>query len=93
MEGDKPLRAIEFHPASPRGIHHASFLIDTTGSARRLDDAEPGPGYDGMGDIGLNQAGALGAWSPGSGVFEFPQGVARLIPKDGDFVIEEPTQP
>ena len=85
---DQHVRAIEFHADNPRVIHHASFLVDTTGTARRLDEAEKGPGYDGMGDIGFNQAGALGAWSPGSGPFQLPAGIAQLIPRQGDFVLE-----
>lgn len=90
---DQRLRAIEFHPENPRVIHHASFLIDTTGTAIMLDNAQPGPGYDGMGDIGFNHAGTLGGWSPGSGSFEFPKGISVQIPRHGDFLVEAHINP
>ena len=42
------VRAVELRPDDRRLVHHARMLVDTTGSARRLDDADPLPGYDGM---------------------------------------------
>jgi len=39
---------IEFHPGNARVVHHANIRIDRTSSTRRLDDADPLPGYDGL---------------------------------------------
>src|SRR5215203_4259778 len=39
---------IEFHPGNARAVHHANIRIDRTSSTRRLDDADPLPGYDGL---------------------------------------------
>ena len=44
----KFVRAVEFRPGHAMVIHHARFLIDDSGEARRADEAEPGPGYSGM---------------------------------------------
>jgi hypothetical protein len=38
---------IEFHPGNARVVHHANIRIDRTPATRRLDEADPLPGYDG----------------------------------------------
>jgi hypothetical protein len=82
------LQASEFHPNPPRAVHHASFLVDTTGTARMLQASSPEAGYEGMGDIGFNLAGSLGAWSPGASAFAMPCQTAMALPASGDLVIE-----
>lgn len=82
------IKAIDFRPGNPRALHHASFLIDKTGTARLLDNDDPQPGYRGMGDLGLNLAGSFGSWSPNGGPVMFPDGMGRNMPKDIDLVIE-----
>jgi len=39
---------IEFHPGNARVVHHANIRIDRTATTRRLDEADPLPGYDGL---------------------------------------------
>jgi Flp pilus assembly protein TadD len=39
---------IEFHPGNARVVHHANIRIDRTEATRKLDDADPLPGYDGL---------------------------------------------
>ena len=39
---------IEFHPGNARVVHHANIRIDRTPATRRLDEADPLPGYDGL---------------------------------------------
>jgi hypothetical protein len=87
MEEDQLVTAIEFRPSNPRAIHHASFLVDTTGTARMLDDADPGPGYFGMADVGLNQAGMFGGWALGAAVVPLPPGTARKLPAKCDLSV------
>jgi len=85
---DRWVSAVEFRPGNPRLVHHASFLMDTTGSARMMDNANPGPGYPGMGNIGLNQVGSFGGWTPGVPMKPLPDGMGRLLPKECDLVVE-----
>jgi len=85
LDENKYVTAIEFRPLNPRAIHHAAFLIDTTGTGRMLDDADPGPGYRGMADIGLTQAGSFGGWASGTPVTALPAGVSRTLPARCDF--------
>ena len=42
------VRGFEFRPGNPRVVHHASIRVDKTGESRRLDDADPAPGYEGL---------------------------------------------
>ncbi len=39
---------IEFDPGNARVVHHANIRIDTTDGSRRLDEADPLAGYDGL---------------------------------------------
>ena len=87
LDEDKLITAIELWPDNPRALHHVSFLIDMTGTARMLDDADPGPGYYGMSDIGLNQTGSYGGWSLGAPVMRYPAGIVRRLPAKCDFVV------
>ena len=42
------VRAIEFRADNPKVIHHANIAVDPSRLARRLDRAEPGPGFAAM---------------------------------------------
>jgi mono/diheme cytochrome c family protein len=42
------VRGIEFHPGNARVVHHANIRVDRTDATRKLDDADPLPGYDGL---------------------------------------------
>src|SRR5262245_12640718 len=48
VPGDGPrfVRALEFR-AGNAGIHHANIRVDPTSASRRLDEADPAPGYEG----------------------------------------------
>lgn len=49
---DKWIRAIEFRPSARSVVHHSLFFFDATGSAKKLDEEDPKPGYSGgMGGI------------------------------------------
>jgi len=85
---DRWISAVEFRPGNPQLVHHASFLVDTTGSALMMDAASPGPGYPGMGNIGLKQVGSFGGWTPGVSIRPLPPGMARLLPRHCDLVVE-----
>jgi len=59
---DKWVRAIEFRPGARSVLHHSLFFYDTTGTARKLDEDDPGPGYTGgMGGLNRRALGRLDA--------------------------------
>ncbi|MFN0108817.1 MAG: hypothetical protein ACKVZH_08180 [Blastocatellia bacterium] len=44
---DKWVRAIEFRAGARTVVHHSLFFSDATGEARKLDEADPQPGFAG----------------------------------------------
>lgn len=85
---DRLIAAIEFHPGTPRAVHHASFYLDTKRAARQLDEKDPGPGYGGFGGPQIQTAGTLNSWFPGMTPRRLPRGMGRLVPKGSDIVAE-----
>ena len=60
------VKGLEFLPGVPRAVHHANIKIDRTRSSRRLDDDDPGPGFDGGAGRGaLFPDGHFLGWTPG----------------------------
>src|SRR4029077_15283981 len=69
------VRGLEFRPGNPKVVHHANIRIDTTPASRRLDDAAPRPGYDGLiSRTATYPDGHFLGWTPGQ--------VAPLLPAD-----------
>jgi len=85
---DKIVAAIEFHPGDPRVVHHAVLFLDESGSARRLDAADPRPGYEGFGGPGFLPSGALGGWSVGNTPRRLPGGRGRYLRQGSDLVVQ-----
>ncbi|MGE0359597.1 MAG: tetratricopeptide repeat protein [Vicinamibacterales bacterium] len=48
VNGTRHVRGIEFHPGNARVVHHANIRVDRSDGSRRLDEADPAPGYDGL---------------------------------------------
>ncbi len=89
FEADRFISALEAKPGNNAVVHHVIAWLDTTGTARRLDAQEPGPGYRSNGGFpGFVPAGFLGGWAPGNLPFTAPQGTGVHIPKGADIVLE-----
>ncbi len=56
---------IEFRPGAPTVVHHCLLYLDSTGAARKLDEADPAPGYVSFGGPGFTPSGGLGGWKRG----------------------------
>ena len=85
---DAYVATAEFRPGNRRVVHHAILYLDTTGAGRRLDAASPEPGYSCFGGPGFLPSGVVGGWAPGAMPSPRIDGVARLIPKNADIVIQ-----
>lgn len=84
---DKWVRAIELRPSARSVVHHVLFFADTTGAARRADEADPEPGFSGK--MGLNvRAAGLGGWAVGQQPQLYPEGLAVELPGHADFVLQ-----
>jgi len=88
LKEEKYVSAVEFRPDNRKVVHHALMFLDTKGRAKKLDDADPLPGYSRAGGPGFTPSGSLGGWAPGAFVTPLPTGVARLVPKGADLVIQ-----
>lgn len=88
LSDNRLISAIEFQPGTPQAIHHASFYIDTKRAARKLDDADPDPGYGGFGGPQIQTHGTLTSWFPGMTPRHLPRGYGRPVPKASDLVAE-----
>ena len=86
--GDRYLAAMEVRPGNRRIVHHAMGYVDVTGMARKLDEADPGPGYTAFGGVGFAPAGTLDGWGPGIIPRRLPEGVGMMLPKGSDIVVQ-----
>jgi hypothetical protein len=87
LEHDTWVNAIEFRPTAPGVVHHVLYFLDTTGDARKFDAADPSPGYDGMGRSNGNFR-YLGGWDLGTQPASLGYGLAWLLPKGADLVLQ-----
>ena len=85
---DRLITAIDFRPGTPQAVHHASFFLDTKRAGRRLDEADPAPGYGGFGGPRFQSQGTLSSWFPGMSARRLPDGMGRLVPRGSDIVAE-----
>ncbi len=95
LKEGKWIGAVDFRPGNPTVVHHVLAAIDTTGRARKMDEADPGPGYKtfagfGSGPAGLPfiPSGGLSGWAPGKAPRYLPEGVGRYIPAGADVLLQ-----
>jgi Tetratricopeptide repeat len=88
------VRGLEFRPGNARVVHHANIRIDTTAASRKLDDADPGPGYDGLISRSATYPdGHFLGWTPGQVAPLLPDDLAWRLEKNTDLVVELHMQP
>jgi mono/diheme cytochrome c family protein len=89
---DKWVRGIEFRPSARKVVHHAIFAQVPGGRMAARDGADGRPGFGGMSSVGIiNDSGGsrgLGGWAVGATPTLFPEGVAALLPKGSDFLLQ-----
>ena len=89
LELRRYVRGFELRPGNPRVVHHSVIQIDRTGSARRLDAGDPGPGFGGMGmgDSAPPDGFFLG-WTPGNTPEFVPSGMSWPLDPGSDLVLQ-----
>jgi tetratricopeptide (TPR) repeat protein len=82
------VRGLTFRPGT-RAVHHANIRVDSTSSSRRLDDADPAPGYEGtiLRSADYPDGHFLG-WTPGQAPPLAPPGLAWRLNAGDDFVVQ-----
>lgn len=82
---DRWVTAVEIRPTARSVVHHAIYFLDSSGAARRLDEADPGPGFSRM---GFPRTGTLGGWAVGATPRKLPMGLAYPLAKGSDLVVQ-----
>jgi tetratricopeptide (TPR) repeat protein len=90
------VKAVEIRPGVPGVVHHASLLVDRSGSARRHEQT-PGAGFPGM-DVAVVEStfdpdGVFLAWKPGSTPNIEPEGIAWRADPGMDLVFSVHLRP
>jgi mono/diheme cytochrome c family protein len=85
---DKLVSVAEFRPGNRRVVHHALFYLDTSGTARKKDAADPGLGYASFGGPGFIPSGSIGGWAPGGVPQPLRDGMGRRLQKGSDLVLQ-----
>jgi peroxiredoxin len=95
---DKYVTAVEVRPSNRRVVHHTLNFIDTTGQARKLEqaaqakaqatDVDIGPGYSVTMGVGFLPRAGMGGWAPGQVARYLPPGSGYLLPKGADVVLQ-----
>lgn len=91
------VRALELRPGDKTIVHHANVLLDRTGSARRRDARDPGPGFGGM-DVELESESFepdshFLFWKPGTAAVTEPADMAWRVDGETDLVLNLHLQP
>jgi hypothetical protein len=83
------VRAVEVRPGSPRVVHHARLMVDTTASSRRAAAS------DGMAlETGaINPPGFFVGWTPGKAAAPHPDGSAWPLAPGTDLVLQVHVRP
>lgn len=84
---EKWVRAIEFRPKARAVVHHSLYYLDTTGDARKFDERDPKPGYNGM-NRSNRQFQSLGGWAVGGEPLLLPPELAWHFPTNSDLVLQ-----
>jgi hypothetical protein len=84
----KWVAAVDFKPGNPRVVHHILSAYDVGARARKLDEADAGPGYRVFGGYGLIPSGGLSGWAPGKRPQYLPDGIGRYLPAGADVLMQ-----
>jgi Flp pilus assembly protein TadD len=91
---EKFVRGLEFLPGNARVVHHANIRLDRTPASRALDDADPGPGYNGLIPRSAEYPdGHFLGWTPGQVSPLLPKDLSWRLEKNTDLVVEVHMQP
>lgn len=89
FDGDRYVTALEVLPGNQRVVHHVIAFVDTTGRSNTLDAADPKEGYStSAGFPGFFPSGGLGGWAPGNQGHELPPGMAKVLPRGANVVMQ-----
>jgi hypothetical protein len=87
IPSNKWVKALEFRAGARTVVHHSLYFLDTTGTARKYDERDPKPGYNG-GNRSNRQFTWIGGWAVGGEPLMLPPELAWEFPTNSDVVIQ-----
>ncbi len=84
----KWVAAVDFQPGNPRVVHHVLGAFDIRGAAKKLDEADPQPGYKAFGGFAIIPSGSLSGWAPGKRPVRYDDGIGRYVPAGADILLQ-----
>lgn len=89
IAGTRYVRGLEFQPGNARVVHHANMRIDPTAASRKLDAADPEPGYEGVTPFAARfPPGYFLGWTPGQLRPLSPGSMAWRLDAGADMLLE-----
>jgi hypothetical protein len=87
LSEDKYYVAFDLHPSDPKVVHHALVVQAVHGASSQLEKIA-GDGYPCFGGFGILTNGSVGFWTPGAFPVEEPPGVAKVLKKNSDLILQ-----
>jgi hypothetical protein len=87
LASDQYVRAVELRPGNSGVVHHAIVVQDPRRAGRRLEKS-PGGGYPCGGGFGFAMPGMLAMWTAGTVAHPDPDGIAAVLRKNSDVVVQ-----
>ena len=83
------IKAIEFKPENARIVHHATMMVDRSGAARRKDELDDEPGFEGMSFGEAQDAdGHFLGWTQGKTPYAGSDSLAWRLEPDTDLLLQ-----
>ncbi len=88
------VRGLEFRPATPRAVHHATIAVDRSAKSRFYDRQDAEPGFDGMINSSAERPdGHMLGWVPGKVPHAVPEQIAWPLEPGTDLIVQLHLQP
>ncbi len=86
IDDDRILTGVDFRPGAPAVVRGAAIFVDASGTARRLDIADPRPGFSPVEGNGFPAHPPIGVWTPGQPSV-LNNGIGYTLPGSADIVV------
>jgi hypothetical protein len=94
LSSTRYVRAWEFRTSGRQAVHHATLMVDPAAAARRLDDADPDEGYEGLIPLSAQSPdGYFLGWTPGQKPYEAAPDLAWRLDPGSDLIVMLHLQP
>lgn len=81
LSATKQVTGYNVVPGVRAQVHHVLLQMVDRAAARQAEEQDSAPGWACLDGTPLASAGALGAWTPGTGAVIYPAGGIRLLPE------------